>query len=68
MKSIFGKNTRGKSILYMLFVLSILSVVALFLCAHLIPESVFLLLLTFVLICIMLTGGLLIGIRSGPPW
>jgi hypothetical protein len=67
-KSIFSKNTRGKSILYILFALSILSVVVLFLCAHLIPENVFLLLLTVVLICLMLTGSLLIGMRSGPPW
>ena len=68
MKSIFSKNTRGKTILFFLLALSVLSFVVLFLIAKTIPEDVFLLSITFVMMCIMLTGGLLIAIRSGPPW
>jgi len=68
MKSIFSKNTRGKTILFFLLALSVLSFVVLFLIAKTIPEDVFLLSITFVMMCIMLTGGLLIAMRSGPPW
>ncbi len=68
MKSIYSKNTRGKTILYVLLALSVLSFIVLFLIGKLIPENVFLLLLMLDLMCIMLTGGLIIGIRSGPPW
>ena len=68
MKSIFSKNTRGKTILFFLLALSVLSFVVLLLIAKIIPENVFLLSILFVIMCIMLTGGLLIAMRSGPPW
>jgi len=68
MKSIFSKNTRGKTILFFLLALSVLSFVVLFLIAKMIPENVFLLSILFVIMCIMLTGGLLIGMSDGPPW
>ena len=65
---IFNKNSRGRLTLYILFTLSILALVILFLIAKVIPEDVFLLSLTFILICIMFAGGLIIQIRNGPPW
>ena len=68
MKTIFKNNNRGKSILYILFVLAILSFVVLFFCQHLIPVNVFYLSLTFILMCIMSMGSLIIQIRSDLPW
>ncbi len=68
MKTIFKNNNRGKSTLYVLFALAILSFVVLFFCETLIPVYVFYLSLTFILVCIMSMGGLIIQIRSGPPW
>jgi hypothetical protein len=68
MKTIFNKNDRGKFTLYILFAVAILSFVVLFLCENLIPANVFLLSLTFILMCIMFMGGIIIQIRSGPPW
>jgi high-affinity Fe2+/Pb2+ permease len=68
MKSIFNKNTRGKSILYILFALALLSFVGLFFFAKLIPAVIFILSLACILICVMFTGSLIIQLRSGPPW
>ena len=68
MKSIFNKNNRGKSTLYILFALAILTFVVLFLLHNLIPANVFVLSLIFILICIMFVGGLIIQLRRGPPW
>jgi len=68
MKTIFKNNNRGKSTLYILFGLAILSFVVLFFCQNLIPVNVFFLTLTLILMCITFTGGLIIYIRSGPPW
>ena len=68
MKTLFKNNNRGRSTLYILFALAILSFVVLFFCQNLMPENVFYLSLTFILMCIMSMGGLIIQIRSGPPW
>jgi hypothetical protein len=68
MKTIFKNNNRGRSTLYILFALAFLALVVLFFCANLIPVYVYTLIFTFILICIMSMGGLIIQIRSGPPW
>src|SRR6266487_6633081 len=68
MKTLFKNNNRGRSTLYILFALAILSFVVLFFCQNLMPENVFYLSLTFILMCIMSMGGLIIQIRSGLPW
>jgi hypothetical protein len=68
MKTIFNINNRGKSILYILFAVAVLSFAALFFCSSLLPQGIFLLALTLTLIGIMFLGGLIIQMRSGPPW
>jgi len=68
MKTIFNSNNRGKAILYILFAVAVLSFAALFFCSRLLPQGIFLLALLFTLMCIMFLGGLIIQMRSGPPW
>lgn len=68
MKSIFTRNNRGKIILYTLFAVSILSFAALPFLSHLLPQSISFLALILTFMGIMFFGGLIIQMRSGPPW
>jgi hypothetical protein len=68
MKTIFNSNNRGKSTLYILFAVALLSFAVLLLFSGLLPENIFLLALFFTLTSIMFLGGILIQVRSGPPW
>ena len=68
MKTIFSSNNRGKTTLYILFAVTVLSFVALFFCSSLLPQGISLLALTLTLIAMVFLGGLIIEMRSGPPW
>ena len=68
MKTIFSRRNRGKFILYTLFAVSVLSFAVLPFFSHLLPQSVFLLVLTLTLMGMVFFGGLIIQMRSGPPW
>jgi high-affinity Fe2+/Pb2+ permease len=68
MKTIFTRNNRGKAILYILLAVAVLALVALFFCSSLLPQSIFFLALTLILMGIMFLGSLIIQVRSGPPW
>lgn len=68
MKTIFNSNNRGKFTLYILFSLAILSFVVLLLCQILFHVDISLLALTCALIGIVFLGGLIMQMRSGPPW
>ena len=68
MKTIFNRNNREKLTLYMLFSLAMLSFVVLLLCEMLFHVDVSPLALLCTLIGIMFFGGLIIQMRSGPPW
>ena len=67
MKTIFNSNNRGKSILYILFALAVLSFAALLLFPILLHGDISPLAL-IPLMGIVFLGGLLIQMRSGPPW
>ena len=58
----------GEPDLYILFAVAVLSFAALFFCSSLLPQDIFLLALILTLIGIMFPGGLIIQMRSGPPW
>ena len=62
MKTIFNINNRGKSTLYILFAVAILSF-AVLLFVDISPIA-----LIFTLMCIVFLGGIIIQMRSGPPW
>lgn len=66
MKTIF--NNKRNLALYTLFAVAILSFVALLLCQDLFHMNISILLFALSLICIVFFGGLIIQIRSGPPW
>jgi hypothetical protein len=68
MKTIFNSNNRGKSTLSILLAVAVLSFVVLLFFSKLLPENIFFLALFFALISIMFLGGILIQVRSGPPW
>ena len=68
MKTIFNRTNRGKFTLYMLFSLAMLSFVVLLLCQMLFHVDVSLLALICPLMGMMFFGGLIIQMRSGPPW
>jgi hypothetical protein len=68
MKTIFNSNNRGKSTLSILLAVAVLSFVVLLFFSKLLPENIFFLALFFTLISIMFLGGILIQVRSGPPW
>jgi hypothetical protein len=68
MKTIFNSNNRGKATLYILFAVAVLSFVALFFYSSLLPGGIFLLAILFTLTGMMVFGGLIIQMRSGPPW
>lgn len=68
LKTIFKRNNRGKFTLFLLFSLSILAFAVLLLCQIVFHMNISLLALTCTLIGITFFGGLLIQIRSGPPW
>jgi hypothetical protein len=58
----------GKATLYILFAVAVLSFAALFFCSSLLPPGIFLLALLFTLTGMLFLGGLIIQMRSGPPW
>lgn len=67
MKNMFNINNRGKSILYLLFAVALLSFAALLLFPMLLHGDIS----PFALIPFMgivFLGGILIQIKSGPPW
>jgi hypothetical protein len=66
MKTIF-KNRR-KSILYILFAVATLSFAVFLLCQILFHVDISPFALTFAFICIVSLGGIIIQMRSGPPW
>jgi hypothetical protein len=66
MKTIF--NNRRKSILYVLFAVATLSFAALLLGPILLGVGSSPFALIFALICIVFLGGIVIQMRSGPPW
>ena len=68
MKTIFNINNRGKSTLYILFAVAVLSFAALLLFPMLLHVDISPLAPIFALICIVFLGGILIQMRSGPPW
>jgi hypothetical protein len=68
MKTIFNSNNRGKSILYILFAVAVLSFAALLLFPILLHGDISPLALLIPLMGIMFFGGILIEMRSGPPW
>ncbi len=68
LKTIFARNNRGKTILYILFAVSILSFATFLFYSQLLPQSISLLALILTLIGMMFFGGLIIQRRSGPPW
>jgi hypothetical protein len=68
MKTIFNSNNRGKSTLYILFAVAVLSFAALLLLPLLLGVDISPLALLFALMCIMFLGGILIQMRSGSPW
>ena len=68
MKTIFNSNHKGKSTLYILLAVAVLSFVVLLFIPKLLSENIFLLALFFTLTSIMFLGGILIQVRSGPPW
>ena len=68
MKTIFSRNNKGKTILYTLFAVSVLTFVALLFFSRFLPQSIYLLTLILSLIGIMFLGSLIIEMRSGPPW
>jgi uncharacterized membrane protein len=67
MKTIFNSNNRGKSILYILFAVAVLSFAALFLFPILLHGD-FSPLALIPLMGIVFLGGIIIQMRSGPPW
>jgi hypothetical protein len=72
MKTMFNSNNRGKSILYILFAIALLSFAALLLNQMLfqvyISSEAFTLIFAFLIMCIASLGGFIIQIRNGPPW
>lgn len=68
MKTIFNRNNRGKFTLSLLFTLAFLSFVVLLLCQIVFHLNISLLVPTGAFIGIVFFGGLLIQVRSGPPW
>ena len=68
MKTIFNSNNRGRSIIYVLFAVAILSFVAFFLFPLLFSIALppFVGIVAF--LCIMLFGGIVVQMRSSPPW
>jgi hypothetical protein len=66
MKTIF--NNRRTSTLYVLFAVSILSFAVLLLGPILFHVDSSLFALTFAFICMVFFGGIIIQMRSGPPW
>jgi hypothetical protein len=66
MKTIF--NNRRTSTLYILFAVATLSFAVLLLCPILFHMDISPLVLIFALICMVFFGGIIIQIRSGPPW
>jgi hypothetical protein len=68
MKTIFSRKNRGKNTLYILFAVAILTFAALPFLSHLLSQGIFLLILTLTLLGMMFLGGLIIQMRSGPPW
>ena len=68
MKTIFNSNNRGKSILSILFAVAVLSFAALLLLPILLHVDISFLAPIVALMCIVFLGGILIQMRSGPPW
>ena len=68
MKTIFSRRNRGKNTLYILFAIAILTFASLLFLWHLLPEDISLLTLTLSLLGMMFFGGLILQMRSGPPW
>ena len=68
MKTIFTRNNRGKATLYIFFAVAFLSFVAVFFCSSWLPQSIFFLVLILALLGMMFFGGLIMQMRSGPPW
>ena len=68
MKTIFNSKNRGKSTLYILFAVAILSFAVLLLCQIVFHVDISPLALTIAFIGIVFFGGLIIQVRSGPPW
>ncbi len=68
MKNIFTSKNRGKITLYILFAIAILSFVALIFYSSWLPADIFPLALLITLLAMVFTGGLIIQMRSGPPW
>jgi hypothetical protein len=66
MKNIF--NNRSNSTIYILFTVSILSFAVLLLCQMFFRVDVSPFVLVITLLCTMFFGGILMQIRSGPPW
>jgi hypothetical protein len=67
-ETIFNSKNRGKSILYMLFAVAVLSFAALLLIPMVLHVDISLLAPIVALMGIVLLGGILIQMRSGPPW
>lgn len=68
MKTIFSRRKRGKNTLYILFAIDILTFAALPFLSHLLSQGIFLPLLALTIIGMIFLGGLILQMRSGPPW
>ena len=68
MKTIFNSNNRGRAITYILFAVAILSLAAFLLLPLLFAVAVPAVVGIVALIGITLLGGIIIQMRSGPPW
>ncbi len=68
MKTIFNVNSRGRTVLYILFAIAALSFAAFLLLPFLFSISIPSFVGIAALIGIVLFGGILIQMRSGPPW
>jgi hypothetical protein len=68
MKIIFNSNNRGKATLYILFGVAVISFALLLVFSMLLHMDVSPLVLMFALIGMLFFGGILIQMRSGPPW
>jgi hypothetical protein len=68
MKTIFNVNSRGRTILYILFAVAVLSFAAFLLVPLLFSMTIPSFVGIAALIGIVLFGGIIIQMRSGPPW
>ena len=68
MKTIFSRRNRGKKTLYILFAVAVIAFAVGLFGSHLLPQSIVPLILILSVIGMMFLGGLIIQMRSGPPW